>query len=153
MKKEVFCIIKTSWKMSESYSYQNKEFCWFSFRSFLLFSHLVLSDFLWPHHLIFCCPLLLWLQYFPASGSFPMSQQFASGGQSIWASTSASVLPMDIQDWSPLRWTGWISLLSKRLSRFFSSTTVKKHQFFGTQSFLWSNSYIHTWLLENYSFG
>ena len=89
------------------------------------------------------------LQSFPASGSFPMSQFFASGGQSIIeASTSVSLLPMNIQDWSPLGWTGWISLLSKRLSRVFSNTTVQKRQFFGTQLSLWSNSHIHTWLLE-----
>ena len=72
-------------------------------------------------------------QAFPASGSFPMSQFFASGGQSIGAPASASVLPMNIQDWYPLRWTGWISLQSKGLSRVFSNTTVQKHQFFGTQ--------------------
>ena len=71
-------------------------------------------------------------QSFPASRSFPASGLCASSGQRIGASASASVLPMDIQDWSPLGWTGWISLLSKGLSRFFSSTTVKKHQFFGT---------------------
>jgi len=140
-------MIKISWKMSESYSYQNKEFCWFSFHSFLLFSHLVLSDFLWPHHLIFCCPLLLWLQYFP-SGSFPMSQQFASGGQSIGASVWASVLPMNIHGWFPLGLTCLISLQSKRLSKVFSSTTVWKHQFCGAQPFLWSNSHVRTWLLE-----
>ena len=87
-------------------------------------------------------------QYFPASGSLPMSQFFASGGQSIGASASASVLPMNIQDWFPLGWTGWISLLPKGLSRVFSNTTVQKHQFFGTQPSLWSNSYIHTWLLK-----
>ena len=73
------------------------------------------------------------LQYFPASGSFPMSQFFASGGQSIGASASASVLPMNIQDWFPLGWTGWISSHSKRLSRVFSNTTVQKHQFFRAQ--------------------
>ena len=73
------------------------------------------------------------LQSFPASGSFPMSQFFASGAQSIGASASASVLPMNIQDWFPLGWTGWISLLSKGLSRVFSNTTVQKHQFFNTQ--------------------
>ena len=87
-------------------------------------------------------------QSFPASGSFPMSQFFASGGQSIEASASVSVLPMNIQDWSPLGWTGWISLQSKELSRVFSNPTVQKHQFFGTQLCLWFNSYIHTWLLE-----
>jgi len=89
------------------------------------------------------------LQYFPASGSFPMSHFFASGGQSIRVSVSTSVLPMNIQDWFPLGWTGWISLLSKGPSRVFSNTTVQKHQFFSTQLYLWSNSHIHTWLLEN----
>ena len=73
------------------------------------------------------------LQSFPASGSFPMSQFFASGGQSIGVSTSTSVLPMNTQDWSPLGWTGWTSLQSKGLSRVFSNTTVQKHQFFGAQ--------------------
>ena len=73
------------------------------------------------------------LLFFPASGSFPVSQFFASGGQSIGASASASVLPVNIQDWFPLAWTGWISLLSKGLSRVFSNTTVQKHQFFSTQ--------------------
>ena len=73
------------------------------------------------------------LQSFPASGSFQMSQLFTSGGQSIGVSVSTSVLPMNTQDWSPLGWTGWISLLSKGLSRVFSNTIVQKHQFFGTQ--------------------
>ena len=72
-------------------------------------------------------------QSLPASGSFPMSQFFTSGGQSIRVSASASVLPMNTQDWSPLGWTGWISLQSKGPSRVFSNTTVQKHQFFGTQ--------------------
>ena len=72
-------------------------------------------------------------QSFPASGSFPMSQLFASGGQSIRVSDSTSVLPMNTQDWSPLGWTGWISLQSRGLSRVFSNTTVQKHQFFGAQ--------------------
>ena len=72
-------------------------------------------------------------QSFPASGSLPMSQFFASGGHRIGVSASASVLPMNIQDWFPLGWTGWISLLSKELSRIFSKTTVQKHQFFGAQ--------------------
>ena len=71
-------------------------------------------------------------QSFPATGSFPMSQLFASGGQSVGISASTSVLPMNTQDWS-LGWTGWISLQSKGLSRVFSNTTVQKHQFFGTQ--------------------
>ena len=72
-------------------------------------------------------------QSFPASGSFPRSQFFASHGQSIAVSTSVSAQPMNIQDWSPLGWTGWISLQSKGLSRVFSNTTVQKHQFFGAQ--------------------
>ena len=80
------------------------------------------------------------LQSFPASGSFPVSQLFASGGQSIGASASASVLPMNIQDWFPLEWTCWISLLSQGLSRVFSNTTVQKHQFFSAHLSLWSNS-------------
>ena len=88
------------------------------------------------------------LQSFPASGSFPVSQFFESGDQSIGASASASVLPINIQDWSPLGWIGWISLQSKGLSRVFSNTTVQKHQFFSAQLSLWSNSHIHTWLLE-----
>ena len=70
------------------------------------------------------------LQSFPASGSFPMSPFFTSGGQSIWVSASTSILPKNTQDWSPLGWTGWISLQSKGLSRVFSNTTVQKHQFF-----------------------
>ena len=77
--------------------------------------------------------LLLPPQSFPASGSFQMSQLFASGGQIIGVSASTSVRPMNSQDWFPLGWTGWISLQSKGLSRVFSNTTVQKHQFFGTQ--------------------
>ena len=84
----------------------------------------------------------------PASGSFQMSQLFTSGGQSIRVSASTSVLPMNTQDWSPSGWTGCISLQTKGLSRVFSNTTVQKHQFFSTQLSLWSNSHIHTWLLE-----
>ena len=87
-------------------------------------------------------------QSLSASGSFPMSQLFAWGGQSIGVSASASVLPMNNQDWSPWWWTGWISLLSKGLSRVFSNTIVQKHQFFSTQLSSQSNSYIHTWPLE-----
>ena len=86
------------------------------------------------------------LQSFPESGSFPTSQFFASGGQSIRA--SASVLSMNIQDWFPLGLTALISLQSKGLSGVFSNTTIQKHQFFGTQFSLWSSSHIHTWLLE-----
>ena len=88
------------------------------------------------------------LQSFPASRSFPVSQLFAWGGQSIGVSASASVFPMNTQDWSPLEWTGWISLQSMWLSRVFSNTTVQKHQFFGTKRSSQSNSHIHTWLLD-----
>ena len=87
-------------------------------------------------------------QSFPASGSFPMSQFFASGGQRIWFSASASVLPMNIQDWFPSGLTDWISLQSKGLSRVVSNATVLKYQFFSTQLSFKSNSHIHTWLLE-----
>ena len=142
------------------------------------FSHSVTFNSLWPHGLQHSrppypsstpeacsnsCPLSQWcqppisssvvpfsscLQSFPASGSFQMSQFFPSGGQSTGVSTSASVLPMNIQDWFPLGWTGWIALQSKGLSRVFSSTTVQKHQFFGAQLSLQSNFHIRTWLLE-----
>ena len=109
------------------------------------------------------CPLSLWchptisslvapffscLQSFPASGSFSVSQFFTSGGQSIGVSASASVLPMNTQDWSPLGGTGLTSLQSKGLSRVFSNTTVQKYQFFGAQLSLKSNYHIHAWLLE-----
>ena len=89
------------------------------------------------------CPLSL-----PESGSFPMSQLFTWGDKSIGVSASASVLPMNTQDWSPSGWTGWISLQSKGLSRVFSNTTVQKHQFFSAQLSSQSNSHIHAWLLE-----
>ena len=103
------------------------------------------GDIIQPSHLLlisspFC------LQSFPASGSFPVSQFFASGGQSI--GVSASVLPMNIQGWFPLGLTGLISLLSKGLSRVFSSTIIWKHQFLDAQPSLWYSSHIHTWLLE-----
>ena len=110
------------------------------------------------------CPLSWWchptvsssvdpfsyLQFFPASGSFQMSQLFASGGQSIGVSASTSVLnihTLNIQDWSS-EWTGWISLQSKGLSRVFSNTTVQMHWFFSAQLSWSANSHIHTWLLE-----
>ena len=142
------------------------------------FSCSVVSDSLWPHglqHTRLPCPsptpvvysnsclLSQWchptisssvipfsscLQSFPASGSFQISQFFAAGGQSIGVSASASFLRMNIQDWFPLGWTGWTSLQSKGLSRVFSNATVQKHQFFSIQLSLWSNSHIHTWLLE-----
>ena len=88
------------------------------------------------------------VQSFPASGSFPMSQVFTSGGQSIGVSASASVLPMNISDWFPLGLTVLISSLSKGLSKVFFNTTVQKHQFFGAQPSLWFNSHICTWPLE-----
>ena len=139
------------------------------------FSHSVVSDSLRPHELqqarppcpsstpgVYSnsCPLNRWChptisssvvpfsscpQSLPASGSFPMSQFFTSGGQSIGVSASASVLPMNTQDWSPWGWTGWISLQCKGLSRVFSNSTVQKHQFFSTQLSSQSNSHIHTW--------
>ena len=142
------------------------------------FSRSVMSNSLWPHELqhtrlpcpSLCpgvcsnsCPLSWWChptisssvalvsfhpQSFSASGFFPMSQFFASGGQSYGASALVSVLPMNIKGWFPLGLTGLISLFSKELSRVFSSTTVGKHQFFGAQPSLWSSSHIHTWLLE-----
>ena len=144
----------------------------------LQFSCSVVSDSLWPHGpqdarppcpsmtlgvYSKSCPLRRWChpaisssiipfsscpRSLSASGSFPMSQPFKSGGQSTGVSASASVLPRNTQGWSPLGWTGWISLQSKGLSRVFSNTTVQKHQFFGAQLSLQSNSHIHTWLLE-----
>ena len=87
-------------------------------------------------------------QSLPASESFPISQLFAWGGQSIGISALASVIPMNTQDWPLLEWTGWISLQSKGLSRVFSNTTVQKHQFFSAQLSSQSYSHIHTWLLE-----
>ena len=150
---------------------------WHVKQSVSQFSHSVVSDSLWPHGLQqarlpcalptprvcsnsypssqWCHPTISFsvipfsscLQSFPASGSFPVSQFFTLGGQSIGVSVSASVLPTNIQDWFPLGWTGWISLLSKGLSRVFSNITVQKHQFFGTQLSLWSKSHSHTWLL------
>ena len=99
------------------------------------------------NHLNLCHPLLL-PSIFPASGSFPMTWLFASSGQSIGASASASVLLMNIQGWFPLGLTGLISLLSRGLSKIFSSIIVQRHQFFGTQPFLLSSYHIHTWLLK-----
>ena len=142
------------------------------FSSSVHFSHSVVSNSLWLHGLqhsrLPCpsptpgvysnlCPLSLWchatissfvpfsscLQSCPASGSFQMSQLFPSGGQSIGVSASGSVLPMNIHDWFPLGWTGWISFLSKGLSGIFSSTTVQRHQFFGVLPSVRSNSHNH----------
>ena len=87
-------------------------------------------------------------QPLPVSGSFPVSQLFTWGGQSTGVSASASVLPMNTQDWSPIGWTGWISLQYKELSKVFSNTTVQKHQFFGAQLSSQFNSHLHTWPLE-----
>ena len=142
------------------------------------FSRSVVSDSLRPHGLQHTrppcpsptprvhpnpCPLSQWChpaisssvipfpscpQSLPALRSFPVSQLFAWGGQSIGVSASTSVLPMNTQDWPPLGWTGWISLQSKGLARVFSSATVQKHQFFSTQLSLQSNSHIHTWPQE-----
>ena len=95
------------------------------------------------NHLILCHPLLLPPSTFPSIGSFKMSWYFASGGQSVDVSASASVLLMNIQDWFPLEWTGWISVLSKGISRVFSNITVQRHQFFGTELYLFINSHIH----------
>ena len=95
-----------------------------------------------------CHPFSSHLQSFSASGSFQMSRLFTSGGQSIGVSASASVLTLNIQDWFPFGWTGWISLQSKGLLRVFSNTTVQKHQFFGAQLSSQSISHIHAWLLE-----
>ena len=104
----------------------------------LMSSELVMPS----RHLIFCRPLLLLPQFLQASGSFPVSQLFAWGGQSIGISASVSVLSMNTQDWSPLGWTGWMVLQSKGLSRVFSTTTVQKHQFFSAQLSSQSNSHI-----------
>jgi len=146
--------------------------------SLLQFSHSLMSDSLRPHESHHArphcpspsprvhsnsCPSSQWchpatsssvipfsscLESLPASGSFPMSQLFAWGGQNIGVSASSSVLSMNTQDWSPLRWTSWASLQSKGLSRVFSNTSVQKHQFFGAQLSSQSNSHIHTWPLE-----
>ena len=99
-------------------------------------------------HLILCRPLFPLSPILPASGSFPMSQLFAWGGQSTGLSALASFLPKNTQEWSPLEWSGWISLQSKGLTRVFSNTTVQKHQFFGAQPSSQSNSHIHTWPQE-----
>ena len=104
----------------------------------------------WCHPPIssFVVPFSSCLHSYPAARSFPMNQFFTSDGQSIGASASASVLPVNIQDWFPLGWTGWISLQSKGLSRVFSKNTIQTHQFFGAQLSSQSNSHIHTLLQE-----
>ena len=110
--------------------------CWTSLfitNSQSLYKLMSLKAVIPSNHLILCHPLLLLPSIFPSVRVFPMSQFFTRGGQSIGVSASASVLSKNTQDWSPLQWTGWISLLSKALSRVFSNTTVQKHQFFGSQ--------------------
>ena len=104
----------------------------------------------WCHPIILSSviPITSCLQSFPTLGSFPVNSFFASCGLSTGLSASASVLPMNIQDWFPWGLTGLISLQSRGLSRVFSNTTVQKHQFFSVQPSLWSNSHIHTWPLE-----
>ena len=119
-------------------------FCWVG--DAIQLSHPLSSPFLLPS--IFPSIRERVSSFHDLSRLFPMSQFFPSGGQSIGASASASVLPMNIQDWFPLGLTGLISLQSKGLSRVFSNTTVQKHQFFRAQLSSWSNSHIHTWLLE-----
>ena len=101
------------------------------------------------NHLILCRPLLLLPSIFPNSRVFSNESALHIRWPEYWSfSASTSVFPMNTQDWSPLGWTGWISLQSKGLSRVFSNTTVQKHQFFSAQLSLQSNSHIHTWLLE-----
>ena len=100
------------------------------------------------NHLILCCPLLLLPSIFPSIRVFSNESTLCQDGQSTGVSASASVLPMNTQDWSPLGWTGWTSLQSKGLSWVFSNTTVQKHQFFSAQLYSQSNSHIHTWPLE-----
>ena len=151
-----FLLVVEGWSASKT----------FPFFSSVQFSHSVVSDSLWPHELQHprppcpsqtpgvypnSSPLSRWchptisssvvpfsscLQSCPTSGSFQMSQLFTSGGQNIGVSASKSVLPMNTQDWFPLRWTGWISLQAKGLSRVFSNTRVQKHQFFWVQLYL-----------------
>ena len=100
------------------------------------------------NHLILCCPLLLPASIFPSNRVFKWVSSSHQVAISIGVSSSTSVLLMNIHGWSPLGWTGWISLQSKGLSRLFSNTTVQKHQFFGTQLSSQSNSHIHSWLSE-----
>ena len=113
-----------------------------------LFKLMFLKSVMPSKHRIFCHPLLLLPSIFPSIRVFSMSQLFASGGQTIGVSASASVLPMNTQAWSPLGWTRWISSQPKGLSRFFSNTTVQKHQFISISFLHKSNSHIHIWLLE-----
>ena len=99
-------------------------------------------------HLILCRPLLLSRSIFPSSRVFSNESALPIRWPKYWSLASTSVLPMNTQDWSPLEWTGWMSLQSKGLTRAFYNTTSQNHQFFGAQLSLWSNSHIHTWLLK-----
>ena len=167
-------IANICWIMEKGREFQKN--IYFCFITSVQFSHWVVSDSLWPHESQHTrppcpspipgvypnsCPSSRWChpaisssvapfsscpQSLPASKSFPMSQLFAWSGQSTGVSALASFLPKNIQDWSPLEWTGWISLQSKGLSRVFSNTTV--HRFFSTQLSSQSNSHSHTWPLE-----
>ena len=110
----------------------------------LIFIELVMPS----SYIILWCPLLLLPPIPPSIRVFSNESTLRIGGQSIGVSASTSVLPMNAQDWSPLGWTGWISLQPKGLSRVFSNTTVQKHQFFGAQLSSQSKSHIHTWPLE-----
>ena len=168
--KQIPCISPGSWSCANEHACVPIRF------SSVQFSRSVMSNYLWPHESQHARPPCLTPvpgvssnscpssrrchpaisssvipfsscpQSLPASGSFPVSQLFAWGGQSTGASASASVLPMNTQDWSPLGWTGWISLQSKGLSRVFSNT--RKHRFFGAQLSSQSNSHIYTWPVE-----
>ena len=162
------------WLLTSSITIRKPKALWFLI---LYCCSFAMSNSLWPHglqHVRLPCPSLCpefaqtqvhWISDViqpshslssPSPPAFNLSQHqglsmsrfFSSGGQRFGASASASVLPMNIRDWFPLRWTGWISLQSKGLSRVFSNTTVQKHQFFGAQLSSQSNSHIHTWPLE-----
>ena len=113
-----------------------------------LFTFVSIKSVMLANHLILHYPLIFAFSLSQHQGLFPVSQFFTSGGRNMGASVSASVLPMNVQGWFPLGLTDLISLQSKELSRVFSSTTVRKHQFFGAQPSLWSNSHICTCLLE-----
>ena len=165
-----FCLVVLLWKLSKLLKYYFKSFSsvqslsrvplfttpWTAAHqaslsitdSWNLLKLMSIKSVMPSNHLILCCPLLLLPSVFPSIRVFSNESVFTLDGQSIGPSASASVLPMHIQDWFPLGWTGWISLQSKRLSRVFFNPTVQKHQFFIAQLSLWSNSYIHTWLLE-----
>ena len=168
---------ESAWSRTE-FTDLNCEIVYIDMISSVQFSRSVVSNSLWPHRLQYarlpcpspmpraysnscpshrwwhttisalCHPLLFLPSIFSSIRVFSNESALLSGGQTIGVSASTSVFPVNTQDLAPLGWTDWISLLSKGLSRVFSNTTVQKHQFFGTQPSLWSNSHIHTWLLE-----